>query len=30
LPVGFRAADDYMKDLSKVRKDLSESVIEIS
>jgi nitroreductase len=30
LPVGFRAANDYMKDLSKVRKDLSESVIEIS
>jgi len=30
LPVGFRAADDYMKDLSKVRKDLSESIIEIS
>jgi nitroreductase/dihydropteridine reductase len=30
LPVGFRAADDYMKDLSKVRKKLSESVIEIS
>jgi nitroreductase len=30
LPVGFRAADDYMKDLSKVRKDLSESILEIS
>jgi nitroreductase len=30
LPVGFRAADDYMKDLSKVRKDLSDSIIEIS
>ena len=30
LPVGFRAADDYMKNLSKVRKDLSESIIEIS
>jgi nitroreductase len=30
LPVGFRAADDYMKDLSKVRKNLSESIIEIS
>ncbi|GAB7257294.1 NAD(P)H-dependent oxidoreductase [Polaribacter sp. OB-PA-B3] len=30
LPVGFRADDDYMKDLSKVRKNLTESVIEIS
>jgi nitroreductase len=30
LPVGFRATDDYMKDLSKVRKDLSESILEIS
>jgi nitroreductase len=30
LPVGFRAADDYMKDLIKVRKELSESIIEIS
>jgi nitroreductase len=29
LPVGFRASDDYMKDLPKVRKELSESVIEI-
>ncbi len=30
LPVGFRADDDYMKDLSKVRKNLTESIIEIS
>lgn len=30
LPVGFRAEDDYMKDLLKVRKNLTESVIEIS
>jgi len=30
LPVGFRATDDYMKDLIKVRKELSESIIEIS
>lgn len=30
LPVGFRAEDDYMKDLAKVRKDLQDSVIEIS
>ena len=30
LPVGFRATDDYMKDLTKVRKELSESIIEIS
>jgi nitroreductase len=30
LPVGFRAADDYMKDLTKVRKELSESIIEVS
>ncbi len=29
LPVGFRADDDYMKDLKKVRKPLSEAVIEI-
>lgn len=30
LPVGFRAEDDYMKDLAKVRKDLQDSIIEIS
>lgn len=30
LPVGFRAEDDYMKDLAKVRKNLQDSVIEIS
>jgi nitroreductase len=30
LPVGFRSADDYMKDLTKVRKELSECIIEIS
>ena len=30
LPVGFRAEDDYMKDLAKVRKNLTESIIEIS
>ena len=29
LPVGFRAEDDYMKDLKKVRKDISEVTIEI-
>lgn len=29
LPVGFRAADDYMKDLKKVRKSVAESIIEI-
>jgi nitroreductase len=28
LPVGFRADDDYMKDLEKVRKPLSETIIE--
>lgn len=28
MPVGFRAADDYMKDLAKVRKPLTETVIE--
>lgn len=28
LPVGFRAEDDYMKDLEKVRKPLSETIIE--
>lgn len=30
MPVGFRAADDYMKDLAKVRKPLTETVIEFS
>ena len=30
LPVGFRATDDYMKDLTKIRKDVTETVIEIS
>lgn len=30
MPVGFRAEDDYMKDLAKVRKPLTESIIEIS
>ena len=30
LPVGFRAEDDYMKDLAKVRKDLSETIINVS
>lgn len=30
LPVGFRAEEDYMKDLAKVRKDLQDSIIEIS
>ena len=29
LPVGFRAADDYMKDLKKVRKNIEDVVIEI-
>ncbi|QVY67144.1 NAD(P)H-dependent oxidoreductase [Polaribacter sp. Q13] len=29
LPVGFRADDCYMKDLTKVRKNLTETVIEI-
>jgi nitroreductase/dihydropteridine reductase len=29
LPVGFRADDDYMKDLKKVRKQTAETVIEI-
>ncbi|WP_298765864.1 NAD(P)H-dependent oxidoreductase [uncultured Polaribacter sp.] len=28
MPVGFRAADDYMKDLKKVRKPLTETVID--
>ena len=30
LPVGFRADDDYMKDLKKVRKELDDVVIEIN
>ncbi|MGK0413098.1 MAG: nitroreductase [Polaribacter sp.] len=30
LPVGFRADDDYMKDLKKVRKNLDDVVIEIN
>jgi len=30
LPVGFRASEDYMKDLTKVRKNISDSIIEIS
>ena len=30
LPVGYRADDDYMKDLKKVRKNIKESVIEIN
>lgn len=29
LPVGFRAEDDYMKDLKKVRKKTEEAVIEL-
>ena len=29
LPIGFRAEDDYMKDLKKVRKDIKEMVLEI-
>lgn len=29
LPVGFRAQDDFMKDLQKVRKNLDEMVLEI-
>ncbi|MFL0083140.1 NAD(P)H-dependent oxidoreductase [Tenacibaculum maritimum] len=29
LPVGFRAEDDYMKDLKKVRKKVTDTVIEI-
>lgn len=29
LPVGFRAEDDYMKDLKKVRKNLEDVVIEV-
>ena len=30
LPVGFRAEDDYMKDLTKIRKNIEEIIIEIS
>jgi hypothetical protein len=30
LPVGFRADDDAMKELAKVRKVLGDSIIEIS
>ncbi|WP_397447213.1 NAD(P)H-dependent oxidoreductase [Polaribacter sp. R77954] len=30
LPVGFRAEDDYMKDLKKVRKNIEDVVIDIS
>jgi nitroreductase len=30
LPVGFRAEDDYMKDLKKVRKNLQDVVIEMN
>lgn len=30
LPIGFRAEDDYMKDLKKVRKNKDDVVIEIS
>lgn len=30
LPVGFRAEDDYMKDLKKVRKNIDEVIINIS
>jgi nitroreductase len=30
LPVGFRAEDDYMKDLKKVRKNLEDVIIEIN
>lgn len=29
LPVGFRADDDYMKDLTKVRKNTADTIIEI-
>ncbi|TXD48720.1 NAD(P)H-dependent oxidoreductase [Polaribacter sp. IC073] len=29
MPVGFRAADDYMKDLPKVRENLTDTIIEI-
>ena len=30
LPVGFRAEDDYMKDLTKVRKNIEETIIDFS
>lgn len=30
LPVGFRANDDYMKDLPKVRKETTETILEIN
>ncbi len=30
LPVGFRAEDDYMKDLKKVRKNIEDLVVEIN
>ncbi|ARV06266.1 NAD(P)H-dependent oxidoreductase [Polaribacter sp. SA4-10] len=30
LPVGYRAEDDYMKDLTKIRKNIEEVIIEIS
>lgn len=30
LPIGFRADDDYMKDLKKVRKNLEDSILEIN
>jgi nitroreductase len=30
LPIGFRAEDDYMKDLKKVRKNLEDVIIEIN
>ena len=30
LPFGFRAEDDYMKDLKKVRKNIGDSIIEIN
>ncbi len=30
LPVGFRANDDYMKDLPKVRKQTEETIVEIN
>jgi hypothetical protein len=30
LPVGFRADDDYMKDLKKVRRNIEDVIIEIN
>jgi hypothetical protein len=30
LPVGFRAEDDYMKDLKKVRKNIEEVIVNFS